>query len=1020
MQDCGDLGAQLACKEREWKELQALHIQRLETALADTTARLSTERERFVRLRDDFQHNLCVLEERDRELESYDAMAARVQIEDGARREELSELRIQAAKLHDALAEERRKNEDLQMQHQKREVEHRLRLESVQNVKENEIQSLREENVTLKRDLQRRVQESDGELALQKQEMMADFDSEMRKREHEFNLRLDEMRNVVLSHELKVNLLSKELEVNAKAHGQTMEALQVSEQLCQQAQEDKLHREWELSNTTALKDSRINELEEKLNQLEAKHKKEEDVNNKKHADLERRARAREATLEAMREAHDSDLLEEKRRTAEVQNQLDVLLLQQRRREENHAEELQNREQKIQELRAELKNTQAAWDSYITQVSKETVAKDTELLCAGEKMAKLKADLQKCKEDLERYKQQLSSGVQREQALEQKCVQLDLDWERRSEEIRAEHYLKCEELIQGLTQARDQARAELKEKEREEREEREVGAPLRSVTTERDPALRGGHVAPSNIPQRGGVASDGFPSEEVRRLQQQNNSLREVVAEMRRQMESVSRQVPPATTDTTAAIAGTTEYNQALEEEVKLLKAKCRHLEEQLEEASKTSVPSATPAPVHPVAPDNAYLQNHIRSLNETIGGLRTEKVASAAALKRLEVRLTHLDSMLTQLTQQCHSSQMEKETLRLELANQKRGAEAEVARLKQTLANAEMQLEEVRREADEYQKGSLLHNLETVALGNQVSALKLDIASRREPVVLEQQLQEENLRLRRQLLFQSSARGGAVGEAGLLQAKLKQAARWISVLSQDKRQLIEMGNRLRARLAEAGLDDTRHCEPAPWPRPGCVEKEPRRVEKETRSLNRLSTLEQLQYKLTTQELQYAQRDQSKKKPIIVRPNFSGSESGDKDGTTNPWHLPSRDQHSGSKENTPPAPSPREGPGLKTGSPHTLPSSVATDESLQEVWQMMERGWSPTVLTSSDGHNTDGVAACVRQLSTSVPDPALAIRVQGLKASVQERENPLRITSEPSKKTRPSGKVVKIRNYNIKD
>lgn len=34
--------------------------------------------------------------------------------------------------------------------------------------------------------------------------MLADFDSEMRKREHEFNLRLDEMRNVVLSHELKV------------------------------------------------------------------------------------------------------------------------------------------------------------------------------------------------------------------------------------------------------------------------------------------------------------------------------------------------------------------------------------------------------------------------------------------------------------------------------------------------------------------------------------------------------------------------------------------------------------------------------------------------------------------------------------------------------------------------------------------------------------------------------------------------------------------------------------------------
>lgn len=36
------------------------------------------------------------------------------------------------------------------------------------------------------------------------QEMVADFDSEMRKREHEFHLKLDEMNSVVLSHELKV------------------------------------------------------------------------------------------------------------------------------------------------------------------------------------------------------------------------------------------------------------------------------------------------------------------------------------------------------------------------------------------------------------------------------------------------------------------------------------------------------------------------------------------------------------------------------------------------------------------------------------------------------------------------------------------------------------------------------------------------------------------------------------------------------------------------------------------------
>lgn len=67
------------------------------------------------------------------------------------------------------------------------------------------------------------------------------------------------------------------------------------------------------------------------------------------------------------------------------------------------------------------------------------------------------------------------------------------------------------------------------------------------------------------------------------------------------------------------IAGAAEYNQALEEELQNLKAKCRHLEDKLEETSKTSNCIPTSTSLLPVNPDNAYLQNHIRSLNETIG-----------------------------------------------------------------------------------------------------------------------------------------------------------------------------------------------------------------------------------------------------------------------------------------------------------------------------------------------------------------------------------------------------------------
>ncbi|XP_048026596.1 LOW QUALITY PROTEIN: coiled-coil domain-containing protein 57 [Megalobrama amblycephala] len=1029
MQEAVDLEAQLACKEREWKELQALRILQLETALNEATSELSTQRERFLRLRDDFKYNLRVLEERDKELERYDALAARAQTEDSVRREEVSELRIEIAKLQDALKEQRKAKEDIEVQYQKRGVEHRVKLEKVQNIMESEIQKLREENETLRRDLQRRIRESDGELALQKQEMMADFDSEMRKREHEFHLKLDEMTSVVLSHELKEKLLSKELEVHAKAHSQTTEALQASEELYQLAQKEIQHRDWDLKNTTAMKDSRIKELEVTLKQMENNYKKEQEAYIRKHAELERRSREREDALGLMREAHARELQEERGNISELQAQLDRMILDHERREKSHTDDLHHRDQQIQELRMQLETTRSGWDTYIKQVSKENVAKDTELLSAGEREAKVRAELERCKEDIERYKQQVSSGLQREQALEQKRVQLELDWERRCEEVRSENYLRSEELIQSLAQARDQVNAELREKERELEETVTL---LKSVTVERDQALRGTKPALTGI-QASAVDNSSFPSEEIRRLQQQNSSLRAVVTEMRKEMENLSKQMPVAhshnrTTNPELSTAGTTDYSQALEKEIQELKVKCRDLEERLEESSKTVNTANNPSLAFPVSPDNAYLQNHIRSLNETIGGLRVEKVASAAALKKQEVRLAHLESAVEQLTQQCHSKHMENESLRLELANHKRAAAAEELKLKQRLAATELELNEVKQEAEEYQKGSLLHNLETVALGNQVSALKVDLASRREPIVLNQsemvkQLQEENLSMRQQLLLlQSSARGGAMGDVALLQSKLKQAARLISGLSQDKRQLIEMGNRLRAQLIEAGLEVPRHSKVIlkPNDQQHSLEKDPSQPEHGVQPKSRLSTLEQLQYQLTTQELQYAQRDQSKKTAIIVRPQFSESESSDKKQTTNPWEPPVRVQSMGRKENTPPQRNQLKLPVRLPGSSHILLSSTGTDDSLKDVWQMLDRGLSSSVFSPSDSEDKGKVAMANRGHPDNNQPPTPLVSVEGTKASLQERKKQSRTTFVPAKKTRPAGNQAKIRNYNNKD
>lgn len=125
------LDALLARKEEEWRALQARRWQVQEAALQDAQRQLEEAQAKLRRLQEDFVYNLQVLEERDRELERYDAAFARARGLEEARQAEVSELQIEVAKLRQALAREARRLEDAQQQQEQRLREHRLELERV-------------------------------------------------------------------------------------------------------------------------------------------------------------------------------------------------------------------------------------------------------------------------------------------------------------------------------------------------------------------------------------------------------------------------------------------------------------------------------------------------------------------------------------------------------------------------------------------------------------------------------------------------------------------------------------------------------------------------------------------------------------------------------------------------------------------------------------------------------------------------------------------------------------------------
>ncbi|ERE67872.1 coiled-coil domain-containing protein 57 [Cricetulus griseus] len=634
-----ELGELLARKEEEWRALQAHRAQLQETTLQTTRKHLEETQGKLQRLQEDFVYNLQVLEERDRELERYDVEFTQARRREEAHQAEASELKIEVAKLKQALTRETRHVEELQHRHQLMLQEHHLELE-------------REKCPARGRGSE--VQEEEEE------ELLQEFESEIQRKDHEFQLRADDMSNVVLTHELKVKLLNKELQALREAGAQATESLQKAKAEHIQLQRKLQDHALELQSLEAVKDARIKDLEKKLQSVQLARKRAEETFRRKNEELDRQAREKDTLLAAVKGSHAKQLHELEAKMLELQAHCETLEGQLRKAEWIRADDAKEKNALIDKLHEDAAALKAAWDAQITQMSKEAVSKDLQVQKLQEEEAKLKAQVAGFQKDIDRYKQQLSLAVEREQSLERDHVQLGLDWQRRCDDVERDHIQRSEALIRGLTRARDQVSAKLEETEKALHRQETL---LKAVSLERDQAmetLRRHGLLPgqeAQVPpqQRDRETRKDFPSSEIQRLQEQNAGLRNAVAQMRREMELLSGHLPSAHPEECpdanpgAKAAGgpaLPDHFLALEAEIQNLKHKLEVLEEQrqgVREPVKTSLPTDDPHP----------------------GAAVTDQACIALALRKLGDRVHLLNLLVTQLKKKsaAYTEQLQREGL---------------------------------------------------------------------------------------------------------------------------------------------------------------------------------------------------------------------------------------------------------------------------------------------------------------------------------------------------------------------
>ncbi|KAM4843306.1 coiled-coil domain-containing protein 57 [Thomomys bottae] len=1047
----------LVRKEEEWRELQAHRAQLQEAALHAAQSRLEEAQARLQRLQEDFVYNLQVLEERDQELEHYDALFTQARAQEEARQAETSELRIQVAKLKQALAREARRVEELQQQQQLRMQEHRLELERIHSEKNSELDQQQEQYENLKWRLERKLEEVDGELALQKQELLLEFGAEMQKREHEFRLKADDMSSVVLSHELKVKFLNKELEALKEAGAQAAECLQRAETVNAELESRLQGRTWELRDLEAVKDARIKELEDELHSVQVARKKEEETFQRKYEELDRLVREKDTVLASVKGTHREQQQAQKTRVAELQAQCETLEGQLRKAERAQAAAVREKGAVVDRLREEVAALEAGRDAQMAQMAKDVIARDLQLQALQEGEEKLQAQLARFQQDIDRYKQQLTLAVERERSLEREQVQLGLDWQRRCDSVERDQIQKSEALIQGLTEARDQVAAKLQEAERALREQELV---LRTVTLERDQAreaLRGSGPYPGlevqvPVPQHDGDTSQAFPSAEIQQLREQNTSLRHAVSQMRREMEALSNQIPlsaqlgenPVANPPDPGAGGDParpDYILALEAEIQSLQCKFQSLEEQLISVPEPSVPSQGPV-----------------AHTETTGGALP--ALTGLALRKLRDRVHLLDLLVTELKKKV---QVQKRPLKLGLLPLVDQVHVEVQELQTQVAELELHLKRAGQEGGRPWEPQGTEDAQAVG------------PEERGPFPMN---------------HQPGVQTPPPLPTSHLQQKLEEATRKILRLCLEKEQLIEMGNRLRAELGQAkGKPRPRPASPTREPLdPGAASEMPVRPAPPLGELQPHGTqvtclcpaLNSPWFVLASwepwptgpgRELLRLKREASRV-GLEARPpteNLHGGAVSKGPPGMEQWRpchpvctqqaRPSPEARvlmdlkalepkgpKGMKKKTSADPAGKKQPcpvqtvtcqkeNRSPGTPraqgipgensqHTRRSSSLASSSLQDTWRLLDLGSSPAGLPSEEGSTPEPpalpAACCPHKTNRSLTALQGTFAIQGTKVATQSRAQPARPARPPPARCKHCQHPPTIRNYSLKD
>lgn len=742
---------------------------------------------------------------------------------------EISDLKIRLDDYKKIDNEEKNSLEELKKYYINRLNQKNNELEKYKNAKDVEIGLERTEIEKLKRTLQLQIKDLEFDLDKQRDEMRNEFDQIMKKREHEYRIQTDEFNTTILAKDLEIKMLRNELSYVRQNLDKVKDNSENCETSVKELQRQLKEKEWQLHDTSVLKDALIKDLQDKIDSIQTKHLSSlEDLKRKNH-ESSRLLTEKNLLIENLKQS----LEEEKLKLINLNQQLD----------EYKTIKFDNCQE--DKLRQRLESCQS------------------ELRQAREEIEKLKAK-QTVKVDFDQeLRQEIESLKSRCAQIEAEKSNLKTEWQKKYLQLENSKIEDSDLVNKSLQESRDKALAQVENLEQKLAYKESV---IKSILSS-DPL--GSHV-------------DQIQNLSENKLRDENDRLKMIIKQMRQEMEIIeSGNGNRAQT-----------FNQDLEEQILQLKQKNRDLQSKVDEyVVGQKMPDSKLTDNTILNSHMKSLNDTIDLLRKEKVDLTAFCKKQQAKLICMEkqvndagekdrLKQTQLDTLKYELSSQERRMNAEisnlksiGQNLELELQTTRREADeyhkitieknSEISALEHKITELNLKLsscgQTINFGAQELFIEQLKEEIKRVSDLNQ----QLQIKGR--------QLNHENLRLRQ---TKSSGRENVIDdfdseygngqdnepfesvikyrqEVDVLKTKLKTAAKYINGLIEEKEHLIELSNQLRGELNRVKFDSEQMAlVRANRDSEFMVEM----VKPKTMLENRLEQLEKKQYELTKKEL----------------------------------------------------------------------------------------------------------------------------------------------------------------------